>query len=76
MLGELCNLFEDSVIALTEEGGSRVTELQRRASELKKQVRDMEMLFNFLKKLMDANAEVQGMKMGRLTYIARTYIDR
>ncbi len=55
---ELANLFEDSLLALTEEGEKRAAALQRKAAELKKKVHDLEMLFAFVKKLMDANAEV------------------
>ncbi len=57
-MSELANLFDDSVLALTDEGSGRVSELQRESGELKKQVQDLEMLFVFVRKLLDANAEV------------------
>jgi len=57
-LAELANLYEDSVLALTEEGGQRVAALQAQAETEGKRLRDLELLFTFIRKLLDANAEV------------------
>lgn len=60
-ISELANLFESSVttgFALTEAGHHRVVELQEDIRDSRKSVSDLEMLFHFVKKLLEANAEV------------------
>ena len=57
-IGELISIYENSVTALTEEGAERVSQLKQLCNENKKLINDMNMLFHFVKKLMEANAEV------------------
>ena len=58
---ELANLYElssDEQFSLTEAGQDRMLELRRSVHKLKKDLQDLELLFEYVKKLMDANSEV------------------
>ena len=52
------SLYEDSVQALTDEGGEKVVELRSRCKDLRGSVSDLEIMSHFVRKLLDANAEV------------------
>lgn len=56
---DLANLYELSAsYTLTEEGESKMVQLRHTISVKKKELMDLELLFEYVKKLMDANAEV------------------
>ncbi len=57
---ELANLYEMSAgkFTLTDAGEERVLDLKMKIAEKRKQLDDLELLFQYVKKLMDANAEV------------------
>ena len=52
------SLYEDSVQALTDQGGEKVVELRTRCKDLRASLSDLEIMSHFVRKLLDANAEV------------------
>ena len=56
---ELANLYEiSSQYELTIAGEDRTFELRKAVNEKRKELQDLELLFAYVKKLMDANSEV------------------
>ena len=56
---ELANLYELSAqFSLTDAGEDKMIELRQSINRSQKELRDAELLFEYAKKLMDANAEV------------------
>jgi hypothetical protein len=57
---ELANLYEMSAqyYSLTESGEDRIVELRQIVKEKRAELRDLEVLFQYAKKLLDANAEI------------------
>lgn len=58
VLSETANLLEESVLALTEAGSERLVELKARGSHLRKQVNDQELMLHYVRKSVDASAEL------------------
>lgn len=58
VMSEMANLYEESYAILTPEGERRIQELKVKYSEMKKSANEMEMLSQFVKKLMESGAEV------------------
>ena len=56
---ELANLYELSgQYSLTEKEQDRIFELRKTVKEKQKELRDLELLFHYAKKLLDANSEI------------------
>lgn len=56
---ELANLYELSgQYSLTEKGQDRIFELRKTVKEKQSELRDLELLFHYAKKLLDANSEI------------------
>lgn len=82
---ELADLYEMSgQYSLTEDGEARVIELRQIVNRRKKELQDLELLFEYSKKLMDANSEVTFLvgedycskQMSDQIYNATTHIKR